>query len=442
MSRSLHHRMALAAVLVALLFGGLPGQSLAQDELCFRETSFCIRGEIRAFWEKNGGLPIFGYPIGLEEDTVVEGQRYRAQRFERNRLELHPENAPPYNVLLGRLAAESLERQGRDWTTFPAADPGSPHYFPQTRHAIAPEFWEYWSSYGLEFDGLPGVSFNESLALFGLPLSEATMEVNPTNGQTYLTQHFERARFELHPELAPDSVLLGLMGSELGPSPDENPSCSPDEPPTGRPNFSDPAAQDWPDGGIAFVSSGTFQNDHEQPFVITVTGRREDAVAAYIADVRVCLAITELDAAGPEAIISDRLVAAEILADQDTENLRIEIELEPDFAARLEREISLLFVIDPTMGANVIHHYPAKYRGSSASTTISVSGGRVTGNLYKDCDDPSSKTIAQGTKNTISRGGRGWFDLTVTGLDGVNKYSLTAGMWSNIEHSTGGSVTC
>jgi hypothetical protein len=43
------------------------------------------------------------------------------------------------------------------------------------------------------------------------------VEINPTDGKPYLTQHFERARFEHHPENAgtPYEVLLGLLGREL-----------------------------------------------------------------------------------------------------------------------------------------------------------------------------------------------------------------------------------
>ncbi|HEU5090228.1 MAG TPA: hypothetical protein VFT99_22390, partial [Roseiflexaceae bacterium] len=134
----------------------------------------------------------------------------------RNRLELHPENARPYDVLLGRLGANGLIARKVDWTSLPKADPAAPHYFEQTGQAIAPEFWEYWSAHGLEFDGQNGKSFAESLALFGLPLSPAAMEQSPTDGATYLTQHFERARFEYHPENAgtPYVVLLGLLGRE------------------------------------------------------------------------------------------------------------------------------------------------------------------------------------------------------------------------------------
>jgi hypothetical protein len=38
-------------------------------------------------------------------------------------------------------------------------------------------------------------------------------EVSPSDGRTYKTQWFERARFEAHPEnQAPNDVLLGLLG--------------------------------------------------------------------------------------------------------------------------------------------------------------------------------------------------------------------------------------
>ena len=51
----------------------------------------------------------------------------------------------------------------------------------------------------------------ESLALFGLPLSEPAMETNGA-GDTVLTQWFERARFEDH---GAKGVLLGLLGNEI-----------------------------------------------------------------------------------------------------------------------------------------------------------------------------------------------------------------------------------
>jgi hypothetical protein len=183
----------------------------------FPETGKQACGRNLEYWEQNGGLPVFGFPITDQTAQKVEGKELQVQLFERNRLELHPENAAPYDVLLGRLGFDSLQAQGRDWAAFPKGAAGAPYYFADTGHAIAPQFVAYWSSHGLEFDGQPGKSFQESLALFGMPLSEPQMETNPTDGKSYLTQHFERARFEYHPENAGTQydVLLGLLGREL-----------------------------------------------------------------------------------------------------------------------------------------------------------------------------------------------------------------------------------
>jgi hypothetical protein len=215
-----NHVAALVSTLL-LLLTLLPTPAAQAAPRCFPEAapaiSACVDGPIAAFWERNGGLPVFGYPTGAQQEQSVEGRALQAQAFERNRLELHPENQAPYDVLLGRLGADILARQGRDWQAFSKADPGAPHYFAASGHAIAPEFWGYWSSHGLELDGRRGKTAQESLALFGLPLSEAVVETNPTDGKPYLTQWFERARFELHPENAgtPYEVLLGLLGREL-----------------------------------------------------------------------------------------------------------------------------------------------------------------------------------------------------------------------------------
>jgi len=210
---------ALSLMFIPLVL--LPAPSAQAAPRCFPEAapaiSACIDGPIASFWARNGGLPVFGYPTGAQQEQQVEGRALQVQAFERNRLELHPENAAPYNVVLGRMGAELLAKQGRDWNTFPKADPGAAHFFGETGHTIAPQFWAYWSSHGLELDGRRGISFQESLALFGLPLSEAQTETNPTDGQPYLTQWFERARFEQHPAAdgTAGMVLLGLLGREL-----------------------------------------------------------------------------------------------------------------------------------------------------------------------------------------------------------------------------------
>ena len=190
----------------------------AAEPQYFPETQHNLLDPMASYWQQHGGLPVFGYPISeaFSEVNADTGQAYLTQYFERNRLESHPENAAPYHILLGLLGKEALAAQGRDWTTFPKADPSADHYFEATGHAIAHEpFWTYFRAHGLEFDGRAGYSLDESIALFGLPLSEPIMETN-SSGDTVLTQWFERARFEHHPNNPADyQVLLGLLGNEV-----------------------------------------------------------------------------------------------------------------------------------------------------------------------------------------------------------------------------------
>ncbi|HMO59496.1 MAG TPA: hypothetical protein PKC19_19245 [Roseiflexaceae bacterium] len=101
------------AVLAMASIGATPAAAQTAER-CFPETGFCISGRIREFWEQNGGLPVFGFPIGPQQVQTIEGKSLEVQQFERNRLELHPENARPFDVLLGRLGADRLAQQGRD----------------------------------------------------------------------------------------------------------------------------------------------------------------------------------------------------------------------------------------------------------------------------------------------------------------------------------------
>src|SRR5262245_1475242 len=101
--------IVLALSLIAMLgFVVARGADAQADRRCFAETVFCIAGRIRTFWEQNGGLPVFGFPIAAQQAELIEDRVIEAQWFERTRLELHPENSPPYDVLLGRLGADRL----------------------------------------------------------------------------------------------------------------------------------------------------------------------------------------------------------------------------------------------------------------------------------------------------------------------------------------------
>ena len=192
-----------ALLLVSYLAAGHGAQ--AAESITFPETGHTLAGRFLEYWQANGGLPQFGYPISAVVDEVGEdGQRHQVQYFERNRFELHPGNPRPYDVLLGRLGVASLARRGIDWKTLPTAAPASGcHFFPETGHNLCQPFLSYWQSHG----GLP---------IYGFPISEAHAEVSPTDGRTYTVQYFERNRFEHHPENpAAYTVQLGLLGSEI-----------------------------------------------------------------------------------------------------------------------------------------------------------------------------------------------------------------------------------
>lgn len=184
--------------------------------LNFPITGHKVAAPFYPYWEIQGGLPIFGYPLS---DQLVEGG-YRAQYFERQRLEAHPENAAPYNVLFGLVGLQTAERRGLLGTKpfartqqFPANDC---EFFPATGHNVCGGFRTYWHGHGLDF-GEPGFSYRESLALFGFPISEV-FEERLENGQTYSVQYFERVRMEYHPEnAAPYNILLGRLTADLIP---------------------------------------------------------------------------------------------------------------------------------------------------------------------------------------------------------------------------------
>jgi hypothetical protein len=217
------HRILRSALVLGFLFVLTPLLALAAQR-CFPETRQCLIDRFEEYWSQNGGLSVFGFPIStvMNEVNNDTGKRHRTQWLERNRFEAHPENQVPYDVLLGRLGDERLRQIGRDWQK-ERREPGPKTgclWFPQTSRNVCNQsgslgFKTYWESHGLEFDGRRGTSYEESLALFGLPLTEARMETN-TSGDRVMTQWFERARFEWHPR-NPDEykVLLGLLGNEV-----------------------------------------------------------------------------------------------------------------------------------------------------------------------------------------------------------------------------------
>ncbi len=194
----------IALIALTLTFFSTPQAQAAPRERCFSETGYCVSGVILDYWERNGGLPVFGYPIGPLQIETVEGTwSGPVQWFERDRLEDHTNENK--GVLAGRLGARYLELTGRPWK--PGNDAPQPARnlctkFDVTGYNVCAPFSSYWQK-------------NGGLERFGYPITPAFQE--QVEGKTYLVQYFERRRMEYHPENAGTQyeILLGLLGRDV-----------------------------------------------------------------------------------------------------------------------------------------------------------------------------------------------------------------------------------
>lgn len=180
------------------------------DERCFTETPYCISGAIRTYWERNGGLEVFGYPITELRTETVEGTwSGPVQWFERDRLENHG----PDGVLAGRLGAYRLNLEGDTWwrdTNRVNVEqvPFACNYYVQTGHSLCEPFLSYWRE-------------NGGLERFGYPITEPiTATIDGWSGRV---QYFERRRLEEHED---GQILLGRLGSEALDITSQMPTCT------------------------------------------------------------------------------------------------------------------------------------------------------------------------------------------------------------------------
>ncbi|HEX2912820.1 MAG TPA: cellulase family glycosylhydrolase [Chloroflexia bacterium] len=172
----------------------------------FSETGHNLSNIFKQYWEKHGGLAIYGYPIS--EEFMENG--FTVQYFERARFEHHPEFAGTEHEvelgLLGNVVTAGRKEAGEAAFRSIAPFNSSPTnvYFAETGHSLKGGFKQYWETHG-------------GLAQFGYPITEEFAEVNPADGKTYTVQYFERNRFEWHPEHAttPSEFELGLLGMQV-----------------------------------------------------------------------------------------------------------------------------------------------------------------------------------------------------------------------------------
>jgi len=165
----------------------------------FPETKHSLNDGFKAFWETNGGLATFGFPVEEEhgESLPNDTMPRTVQRFERARFEYHPEyKGTSYEVELGQLGRERV-------LVAPSSPPprGSDvRYYPETGQTLSEAFVAFWDANG----GLP---------IFGYPMTQPFTDATVQPPAT--VQWFERARMEVHAERG-DAVLLTRLGTPPG----------------------------------------------------------------------------------------------------------------------------------------------------------------------------------------------------------------------------------
>src|SRR5436309_3301760 len=93
-------------LIAVALRASTPQTGLAQSNVVrFPATGKELKGKFLEYWNSHGGLAQQGYPISdvFQEKSDLNSQTYTVQYFERAVFEYHPENKPPYDVLLSQL---------------------------------------------------------------------------------------------------------------------------------------------------------------------------------------------------------------------------------------------------------------------------------------------------------------------------------------------------
>ena len=180
----------------------IPPPGFGTDARYFPQTAHSVGGTFKALWEM-GGVAIFGYP--LTEPFPDNGRL--VQYFERARFEggtgANDGGSAVQIAMLGSEAIAARAGQGAFAPVAPASVGVGRRYFVATGHTLGGPFLAFWDRNGGE-------------RFFGAPISEESTEVNTTDGRPYVTQYFERARFEYRADPGPDpnGVSLGQLGRE------------------------------------------------------------------------------------------------------------------------------------------------------------------------------------------------------------------------------------
>jgi hypothetical protein len=168
---------------------------------CFRASAYCMRGAFAQYWEANGGVACFGYPITTEVQEEVHTRMggdfqtrvITVQYTQYARFECADWACEPNDVTLGRLGPDLARITLGAPTNVSLADlaafkprpaeriRGKP-WIPETQHFLGPPFLRYWRDTG-------------DVRRHGYPISEPFEERSST-GRFHTVQYFERSKLE------------------------------------------------------------------------------------------------------------------------------------------------------------------------------------------------------------------------------------------------------
>jgi C-terminal processing protease CtpA/Prc len=188
-------------------FNQVPNTS--DGSVLVKETGRRIGGPFLDYWKSHGGLSQQGYPISdeFEERSDLDGKTYTVQYFERAVFEYHPENQPPYTVLLSQLGtfryrAKYSSPAPSPTTTLPTISPAALAYFN--------EAYDYIHENSIMRDKVDWAKLRrEALAL--IPKAQTTADTYPAIGYVIRGLGDRHSRF-LDPDEIREHTEIETMG--------------------------------------------------------------------------------------------------------------------------------------------------------------------------------------------------------------------------------------
>jgi putative inorganic carbon (HCO3(-)) transporter len=171
--------------------------------LTFPQTGLQVTDPFLGFWQNNGGLAIFGYPVSPEMLEVSDGGRIlRVQYFERARLELHPEFLDAAKQVQAGALGTEVPISGQIAASLPTGLQGKQVVLHEQTPSTPPLFAAFWRHTGQ--------------TVLGYPISPVIVDTLP-DGKQLFVQYFEKARLEYHPEGAAtgNDVQISRLGALL-----------------------------------------------------------------------------------------------------------------------------------------------------------------------------------------------------------------------------------